>query len=81
LGRYAAPSFRSRIHNFESYLRLLSLAISSRSGFTTSTELPPPDLRWLDFVYELSDIAGREEDVRERIFGGIVNSCGRRVPD
>jgi hypothetical protein len=49
--------------------RLLSLAISSRSGFTTSTELPPPDLRWFDFVYELSGIAARGEDIRERIFG------------
>jgi hypothetical protein len=49
--------------------RLLSLALCFRSGFTTSTELPAPDLRWLNFVYELSDIAARGGDVRERIFG------------
>jgi hypothetical protein len=49
--------------------RLLSLALCFRSGFTTSTELPPPDLRWLNFVYEVGDIAARGGDVRERIFG------------
>jgi hypothetical protein len=48
--------------------RLLSLALCFRSGFTTSTELPP-DLRWLNFVYEVGDIAARGGDVRERIFG------------
>ena len=48
--------------------RLLSLALCFRSGFTISTELPP-DLRWLNFVHELSDIAARGGDVRERIFG------------
>ena len=49
--------------------RLLSLAMCFRSGFTASTELPPPELRWFDFVYELSEIAARGGDVRERIFG------------
>jgi hypothetical protein len=49
--------------------RLLTLAICFRSGFTTSMEIPPPDLRWLDYVYELGEIAARGGDIRERIFG------------
>jgi hypothetical protein len=49
--------------------RLLTLAICFRSGFTTSTELPAPDLRWFDFLYALSEIAARGGDIRERLFG------------
>jgi hypothetical protein len=49
--------------------RLLNLAMCFRSGFTTSREVPPPDLRWLDFVYEIGEIAARGGDIRERLFG------------
>jgi hypothetical protein len=49
--------------------RLLNLAMCFRSGFTVSTEVSPPDLRWLDFVHELGEIAARGGDIRERLFG------------
>ena len=49
---------------------LLNLAMSLRSsGVRISTELGPPDFRWLDFVYELGEIAAAGGDIRERIFG------------
>jgi hypothetical protein len=37
--------------------RLLTTAMCLRSGFTSSTEVRPPDLCWLDFVYRLGEIA------------------------
>ena len=49
--------------------RLLHLAIALRSGFIASTEAPALDLQWLNFVYELSEIAARGGDIRKRIFG------------
>jgi hypothetical protein len=49
--------------------RLLNLAMCFRSGFTTSTEVQPPDLRWLDFVYRLGEIAARGGDIREHLLG------------
>jgi hypothetical protein len=49
--------------------RLLHLAIAFRTGFSASTETPPLDLRWLNFVHELGEIAARGEDIRKRIFG------------
>jgi hypothetical protein len=49
--------------------RLLALAICVRSGFTASTEAPVRDLRWLNFLYELGEIAASGGDVRKRIFG------------
>jgi hypothetical protein len=49
--------------------RLLTLAMCFRSGFTVSRELPPPDLRWLDFVYQLGEIAAAGGDIRDRVFG------------
>jgi hypothetical protein len=48
--------------------RLLNLAMCFRSGFTISTDLPPPDLRWLDFVYQLGEIAAAGDDIRGRVF-------------
>jgi len=47
--------------------RLLTLAMCLRSGngITVSSEIPVPDLRWLDFVYELGE---RGVDIRERLF-------------
>jgi hypothetical protein len=49
--------------------RVLTLALCFRSGLSASTEAPRPDLRWLDFVYEMGDIAAAGGDIRERIFG------------
>jgi hypothetical protein len=40
-----------------------------RSGFTACTELPPVDRGWLDFLWELGELAARGEDVRERVLG------------
>jgi hypothetical protein len=51
--------------------RLLTLARSFRSGagIRYSSELPPLDIRWYEFLYELGEIAGRGEDIRPRVFG------------
>jgi hypothetical protein len=51
--------------------RLLILAMACRngSGFRPASELGPPDLRLLDFIYELSEIAATGGDIRERVFG------------
>jgi hypothetical protein len=51
--------------------RLLTLAICFRSGFTISAEGPPLDLKWLNFVYEMGDIAARGGDIRQRLFGPL----------
>jgi hypothetical protein len=49
--------------------RLLNIAMCFRSsGWAKTTELVP-DMRWLDFVWELGEIAARGGDIRERIFG------------
>jgi hypothetical protein len=60
--------------------RLLMLARSLRSGasFVYSSELPPLDVRWYDFLYELGEIAGRGEDIRPRVFGTGESSTGNR---
>lgn len=51
--------------------RLLSLAMHIRtgSGLTFSSEVGHPDLRWLELLYELGEIAARRADIRDRIFG------------
>jgi hypothetical protein len=36
-------------------------------GLTCPKELGPPDPRWLDFLYEVGDIAARGGDVRQHI--------------
>ena len=38
-------------------------------GFRSPKDLSPPDPRWLDFLYELGDIAASGGDVRQRIVG------------
>jgi hypothetical protein len=49
--------------------RLLKVALGlRRNGITVSVEMPP-DLHWLEFLWELGEIAERGGDVRERIFG------------
>jgi hypothetical protein len=50
--------------------RLLHMAeCCRRSGFTACTELPPVDRGWLDFLWELGELAACGEDVRERVLG------------
>jgi hypothetical protein len=56
--------------------RLLNFAMCFRSGFTISRELPPPDLRWLDFVYQLGEIAAAGGDIRDRLFGAGSAATG-----
>jgi hypothetical protein len=52
--------------------RLLDLVLSVRtSGFSFSTDLPPPDYRLFDFIWELGDRVARGEDIRERVFGPL----------
>jgi hypothetical protein len=56
--------------------RLLNVALCMRSGgMTCSTELAP-DLRWLDFLWELGEIAERGGDIRQRLFGSSVSPFG-----
>jgi hypothetical protein len=51
--------------------RLLDVALSFRSagGVRYPPELGPPDLRWLEFVYEVGEIAAAGGDVRARVLG------------
>jgi hypothetical protein len=56
--------------------RLLTFAMCFRSGFTISSEVPPPDLRWLDFVYQLGEIAAAGGDIRDRLFGAGSAATG-----
>jgi len=49
--------------------RLLNVAVCLRgSGMTISSEVAP-DPRWLEFLWELGEIAARGGDIRARIFG------------
>src|SRR4051794_4063763 len=49
--------------------RLVQPALASRgSGFPFSSERVP-DRRWLEFVWEIGELAARGEDVRERVLG------------
>ena len=50
--------------------RLLNVAFCFRaSGFRLPTELGATDVRWLDYVWELGELAARGDDIRERVFG------------
>jgi hypothetical protein len=52
--------------------RLLDIVLFVRAaGFPFSTELPPPDYRLLDFIWELGERAACGADIRERVFGPI----------
>jgi hypothetical protein len=51
--------------------RVVRHAVAWRAGgFACPKELGALDLRWLDFLYEVADIAARGGDVRHRIVGG-----------
>jgi hypothetical protein len=50
--------------------RILKLVLAVRSsGFRAPGELAPPELRLLDFIWELGELATRGDDIRERVFG------------
>ena len=50
--------------------RLLTIALSLRSnGWNVPSALGPPDLRVLSFLWELSEMAARGDDIRDRVFG------------
>ena len=50
--------------------RLLGYAMALRaSGLPASSELGPPDLAVVGFLYELGEIAASGGDIRQRLFG------------
>ena len=50
--------------------RLSTMALGLRNGaFRYSSETVLPDREFLDFLWELSEIADRPEDVRRKLFG------------
>jgi hypothetical protein len=52
--------------------RLLAVALRLRAtGLGTAAELGPPDRPWLDFLWELGELASRGEDVRPRVLGVV----------
>jgi hypothetical protein len=54
--------------------RLLDMVLFVRTaGFAFSTDLPPPDYRLLDFLWELGERVACGEDIRERVFGPIAS--------
>jgi hypothetical protein len=50
--------------------RVIQHAATLHGGFAWARELGPPDWRWLEFLYEVGEIAARGGDVRRRIVGG-----------
>lgn len=54
--------------------RLLDMVLYVRTaGFPVSTDLPPPDYRLLDFLWDLGERAACGEDIRARVFGPIAS--------
>ena len=50
--------------------RLLVIAMAIRaSGLAWSPEGGPPDRPWLDFLWELGELASHGNDIRLRLFG------------
>jgi hypothetical protein len=57
-------------------VRLLNTVLCFRaSGFRISAELGPPDQRWLEFLWELGDVAGRGECIRPYVFGQVPRAA------
>jgi hypothetical protein len=50
--------------------RVIQHAAALRGGCAWARELGAPDRRWLDFLYEVGEIAERGGDVRRHIVGG-----------
>jgi hypothetical protein len=50
--------------------RVLRHALALRSsGFTSTRDIAAHDQAWLEFLYDVSEIAARGGDVRGRVFG------------
>jgi hypothetical protein len=57
--------------------RLLNMAVGFRSGgFRLCSEIGAPDRRALEFLWELGEIAARDGDIRERVFGAPRPAVG-----
>jgi hypothetical protein len=57
-------------------VRLLNTVMCFRaSGFRISAELGPLDHRWLEFLWELGDVAGRGECIRPYVFGQLPRAA------
>jgi hypothetical protein len=57
-------------------VRLLNAVLCFRaSGFRISAELGPPDLRWLEFLWELGELTARGECIRSRVFGQLPRAA------
>ena len=55
--------------------RVVRHASALRSGgWACGSELGKADQRWLDFLYEVGEIAARGGDVRGRVVGGWIAS-------
>jgi hypothetical protein len=50
--------------------RVLRHAEALRDGWAFGHELSPRDQRWLDFLYEVGELAERGGDVRRRVLEG-----------
>lgn len=49
--------------------RLLHVVMCVRESGLTFTSTAPHDLAWLEFLWELGDLAQRGDDIRPRVFG------------
>jgi hypothetical protein len=57
-------------------VRLLNTVLCFRgSGFRMSAELGPPDHRWLEFLWELGELAARGQCIRPRVFGQLPRAA------
>jgi hypothetical protein len=57
-------------------VRLLNTVLCFRaSGFRVSTELGPADHRWLEFLWELGELAARGERIRPHVFGQLPRAA------
>jgi hypothetical protein len=52
-----------------SHLLTLAQHFHSGSGYKFTSEIPPLDMHWFEFLYELGDMAKRGEDIYARVFG------------
>lgn len=60
-------------------VRLFDLALALRAGrFSFPHELGPPDLRVMDFLWEVGELVARGGDIRHHVFGVPEQ---RRAPD
>jgi hypothetical protein len=48
---------------------LLNVVMCIRTSGLTFTSAVPPDREWLDYLWELGELADRGGDIRTRVFG------------